>query len=158
MSGAWVKVPFPDFYAEISGDIGVRRQCLTLVTATGGESSVSPAPSPSQGVALANANLLREMLEGDEDEDSGEDDPPTEAYANDYPVHGGWTPAEGIQCQRTKDGKGHVRAGRMKLGFFKAFLALAFLLSCLEVKNVTVADSINCKDCPPFTLPELLVF
>jgi hypothetical protein len=37
-------------------------------------------------------------------------------------------------------------------------LPLAFLLSCLEAMNVAVADSINCKDCPPFTLPELLVF
>jgi hypothetical protein len=42
-------------------------------------------------------------------------------------------------------------------GFFKAFLSLAFLLSCLEAMDVAVADS-NCKDCPPFTLPELLVF
>jgi hypothetical protein len=92
--------------------------------------------------------------------------PQLEAYADEYPVHGGSTPAEGIQCQRTKDGKGHVRLGRMKLGsshesftpfvFFKAFLPLAFLYSCLEAMNVAVADS-NCKDCPPFIVPELLV-
>jgi hypothetical protein len=41
---------------------------------------------------------LREVFEGDEDEDCGEDDPPAEAYADDYPVHCGWTPAEGIHC------------------------------------------------------------
>jgi hypothetical protein len=40
---------------------------------------------------------------------------------------------------------------------FKAILPLAFLLSCLEAMNVAVADS-NCKDFPPFTVPELLVF
>jgi hypothetical protein len=167
LSGAWVKVRFSDFHAEISGDLGVRRLCLTLVTATGGDSSVSPAPTISQGVALANANILRELLEGDEDEDCGDDDPPTEAFADDYPVHAGWTPAEVIQCQRTQDGKGHVRPWRMKLGispesftpfvFFKAFLPKAFLLSYLEAMNVAVADS-NCKDCPPFIVPELLVF
>jgi hypothetical protein len=57
LNGAWVKVRFSDFHAEIPGDIGVRRHCLTLVTATGGDSSVSPAPTASHGVALANANL-----------------------------------------------------------------------------------------------------
>jgi hypothetical protein len=88
-SGAWVKVRFSDFHAEISGYLGVHRHCLTLVTATGGDSSVSLAPTASHGVALANANLLRESLEGDEDEDCGEDDPHAEAYADDYPVHGG---------------------------------------------------------------------
>jgi hypothetical protein len=51
------------------------------------------------------------MLEGDEDEDCGEDDPPGKAYAGDYQVYGGWTLAEGIQCQRTKEGKGCVRLG-----------------------------------------------
>jgi hypothetical protein len=40
---------------------------------------------------------------------------------------------------------------------FKAFLPLAFMLSSLEAMNVAVADS-NFKDCPTFTLPELLVF
>jgi hypothetical protein len=89
LSGAWVKVRFSDFHDEISGDLGVRRHCLTLVTATGGDSSVSQALAPSQGVALANANLLREVFEGDEDEDCGEDDPLAEAYADDYPVHSG---------------------------------------------------------------------
>jgi hypothetical protein len=57
LSGAWVKVRFSDFHAEISGDLGVRRHCLTLVSAIGGDSSVSPAPTPSQGVALASANV-----------------------------------------------------------------------------------------------------
>jgi hypothetical protein len=36
---------------------------------------------------------LRKLLEGDEDEDCGEDDPPAKAYADNYPVHGRWTPA-----------------------------------------------------------------
>jgi hypothetical protein len=136
LSGAWVKVRFSDFHAEISGDLGVRRHCLTLVTATRGDPSVSLAAGAytSQGVTLANAILLREMLKGDEDEDCGEDDPQAEAYADDYPVHGGWTPAKGIQCQRTKDGKGHVRARRMKLGSsHESFTPFVFFLrlSCL---------------------------
>jgi hypothetical protein len=54
---------------------------------------------------------LREMLEGDEDEDCGEDDPPAEAYADDYPVHSGWTSAEGIECRRTKDGRAMYALG-----------------------------------------------
>jgi hypothetical protein len=44
---------------------------------------------------------LREMLEGDEDEDCGEDDPSVEAYADGYPVHCGWTPPESIGALST---------------------------------------------------------
>ena len=95
LSGAWVKMRFSDVHPEITRDAGVTRHSLPVVTSEREDSS-SPTPhTVSQDTNKSYAEFFKQMVEGDDGEDGGKDDPRPEAYADDSPVQTGWELAQG---------------------------------------------------------------
>lgn len=148
LSGAWVKMRFSDVHPEITRDVGVTRHSLPVVTSEREDSS-SPTPhTVSQDTNKSYAEFLKQMVEGDDGEDGGKDDPRPEAYADDSPVQTGWELAQGVECQRTKDGKGPIRAPCIKFGSFPYILtSYVFLMAFLS--TYPFARGCACSRGPP---------